>query len=70
MATPKEKLAKAARKGGHGEAMRRWSAINVEGLHELNREEVQRLLAKAKSAGAGSLTPDERAMLDRFAQPH
>jgi membrane associated rhomboid family serine protease len=70
MATPKETLAKTAKKGGHREAMRRWSTINVENLHELNREEVQRLLDKAKSAGTGSLTPDERDMLDRFAQPH
>ncbi len=70
MATPKEQLAKTVRPGSHGEAIRRWSRIRVEDLHELNREEVERLLAKAKELGAGSLTPDERAVLDRFATPH
>jgi membrane associated rhomboid family serine protease len=70
MATPKDQLAKAAKRTRHGEAMRRWSTIRVEDLHELNREEVERLLAKAKESGAGSLSPDEKAVLDRFATPH
>jgi membrane associated rhomboid family serine protease len=70
MATPKEKLAKTVGGGRHGESMRRWSSIRLEDLHELNREEVERLLTKAKASGTGSLTPDERAMLDRFATPH
>ena len=70
MATPKEQLAKAVRRTGDGEALKRWKSISVEGLHELNREEVERLLAKAKESGPGSLTPEERAMLDRFASPH
>jgi membrane associated rhomboid family serine protease len=70
MATPKQTLEKSARRSRHGESMRRWKAIKVEDLHELNREEVERLLAKAKESGAGSLTPDERAMLDRFVTPH
>ncbi len=65
--TPKAELARTAPRGDDGEAMRRWRSIHVDGLHELNREEVQRLLAKAAESGAGSLTPDERAMLDRFA---
>jgi membrane associated rhomboid family serine protease len=70
MATPKSQLAKAATKPRDGESLRRWEAIRVEELHELNREEVQRLLAKAKEAGVQSLTPDERAMLDRFVTPN
>ncbi len=70
MATPKDQLAKSVRRGGDGSALRRWKAIRVEDLHELNREEVQRLLQKAKDAGAGALTQEERAMLDRFAAPH
>jgi membrane associated rhomboid family serine protease len=70
MATPKDTLSKSARRTGQGESMRRWKSIRLEDLHELNREEVERLLIKAKESGAGSLTPDERAMLDRFAMPH
>jgi membrane associated rhomboid family serine protease len=65
--TPKAELAKAAPRGDDADAMRRWRSIRVEGLHELNREEVERLLAKAEEGGAASLSPDERAMLDRFA---
>ncbi len=48
-------------------AMARWKGISVEGLHELNREEVERLLAKVASSGAGSLTGSEREFLDRMA---
>ena len=69
MATPKSQLAKATRRSGDGESLRRWESIRVEELHELNREEVGRLLAKAKESGVPSLTLEERAMLDRFAIP-
>jgi membrane associated rhomboid family serine protease len=70
LATPKAELAKAVRRSGDGESLKRWRSIRVEELHELNREEVVRILAKAEGAGVGSLTPEERAMLDRFATPH
>lgn len=49
-------------------AMRRWGRIPLDALHPINRSEVDRLLAKARTTGVGSLTPDERATLDRFAQ--
>lgn len=48
-------------------AMERWKQISVDSLHELNREEVQRLLAKVRADGAGALTVPERAFLDRMA---
>lgn len=48
-------------------ALARWKGISVESLHELNREEVQRLLAKVKADGAGSLSDSERAFMDRMA---
>jgi len=70
MATPKSQLTKAARRTGDGESLRRWRAIRVDGLHELNREEVKRILAKAEESGVGSLTFEERTMMDRFANPH
>ncbi|HEX5437839.1 MAG TPA: rhomboid family intramembrane serine protease [Gemmatimonadaceae bacterium] len=48
------------------EAVRRWANIRREGLHEINRSEVDRLLDKVARHGPGSLTPEERAALDRF----
>ena len=67
MPTPKQQLDKSSPRGGDPEALRRWRSIRVEDLHELNREEVQRLLEKVEASGPGSLTPGERSMLDRFA---
>jgi membrane associated rhomboid family serine protease len=65
--TPKAQLARAAPRGDNSDALKRWRSIRVENLHELNREEVVRLLAKAEGSGPASLTPSERAVLDRFA---
>ena len=47
-------------------ASARWKGISVEGLHELNREEVVRLLSKVDGIGAASLTASERQFLDRM----
>ncbi|MBI4501712.1 MAG: rhomboid family intramembrane serine protease [Gemmatimonadetes bacterium] len=44
----------------------RWSRISGQGLHPLNREELERLLQKIARGEAASLTPDERAFLDRL----
>ena len=49
------------------EALARWKAIPLAGIHEINREEVVRLLAKVEAQGARSLTPAERSFLDRMA---
>ena len=48
-------------------AMERWKGISIDALHELNREEVERLLAKATTGGAQSLTQSERSFMDRMA---
>jgi membrane associated rhomboid family serine protease len=48
-------------------ALLRWRGISTAGLHQLNREEVERLLAKAEAGGATSLTQAEREFLDRMA---
>ncbi len=48
------------------EALDRWKGIRREGLHEINREEVDKLVRKANESGARSLTEDERAFLDRM----
>ena len=62
---------KAMRPGGAGASVRsattRWKEISVEGLHEINRDEVSRLLAKVEDGGTDSLTQSEREFLDRLA---
>jgi rhomboid family protein len=47
-------------------AAARWKGIAVDGLHELNREEVERLLTKVEGDGPGALTQSERQFLDRM----
>ena len=44
-----------------------WSQIRADQLHEVNREYVERLLAKVEAAGVDSLNRDERAFLERMA---
>jgi len=68
--TPKSQLAKAARRSGDRESLKRWKSIRMDELHELNRGEVERLLEKAVESGVQSLTLEERGMLDRFSAPH
>ena len=48
--------------------MRRWATIPRNELHEINRQEVDRLLDKISMKGIASLTPAERAALDRFSK--
>lgn len=47
--------------------LQRWNRIPRDQLHEVNRDEVDRVLAKAEGQGPASLTAEERAFLDRFA---
>lgn len=49
-------------------AMARWKGISVDRLHELNRGEVERLLAKAERDGPSSLSQPERDFLDRMSR--
>jgi membrane associated rhomboid family serine protease len=49
-------------------AMARWKGISTAGLHEINREEVERLLAKAEASGLPSLTQAERDFLERMSK--
>jgi membrane associated rhomboid family serine protease len=46
--------------------LKRWSQIPRERLHEVNRAELDRIMTKIKTIGPQSLTPTERAFLDRF----
>ena len=45
----------------------RWEGISIDSLHEMNREEVRVLLAKAEADGVASLSPSEREFLERMA---
>lgn len=56
-------FAPAAARGGDVD---RWRRIDRDALHPVNREELDRVLAKLEASGAASLTADERAFLDRF----
>ncbi len=47
-------------------AIERWEAIPRHRLHEINRDEVEHLLVKARSRGTAALTPAEREFLDRI----
>ncbi len=51
---------------GGASDLERWAAIRRDGLHEINIREIDRLLEKARTHGAGSLNSDERAYLDRM----
>jgi membrane associated rhomboid family serine protease len=46
--------------------LERWRRIDAAALHPVNREELERVLAKVAAEGAGTLTPGEREFLDRF----
>jgi hypothetical protein len=52
----------------HNEARHRWSNIALERLHEINREEVVRLVARVEATSVEMLRPNERAFLDRMAE--
>jgi membrane associated rhomboid family serine protease len=46
--------------------LHRWTRIDRSKLHEVNREEFDRIQAKIQASGAASLTQAEREFLDRF----
>ena len=49
------------------DAVERWRRIDRTALHPVNAEELDRVIAKLDSAGAHSLSADERAFLERLA---
>jgi hypothetical protein len=50
------------------ESRHRWQSIALDKIHEINREEVVRLLAKVEALGVDALRPDERIFLDTMAR--
>ena len=64
----KKRLEQPAKRspGGDGAELKRWGTIEREAMHPVNREELDRVLEKIQASGVGSLTPDERAFMERF----
>jgi hypothetical protein len=52
------------------EAQERWENMDLDRLHEVNREEVVKLLEKVRSTSTRTLTTSERAFMDRMAEAH
>ena len=50
------------------EAKERWQSIDLDRLHEVNREEVEKLLGKLAVTNVRALTTSERAFLDRMVE--
>jgi hypothetical protein len=50
------------------ESKERWQSIDLERLHEVNREEVEKLLGKLSVTNVRALTASERAFLDRMVE--
>jgi membrane associated rhomboid family serine protease len=49
-----------------GADIERWRRIDASALHPVNREELERVLAKVNAEGIPGLTPGEREFLERF----
>lgn len=54
------------RPGGDQADLHRWRQIRRERIHEVNRDELDRIMAKIEEQGVGSLALEERAFLDRM----
>lgn len=50
------------------EAKQRWESLDLSLLHPLNREEVEKVLAKLKATSVRALTSQERIFLDRMVE--
>jgi len=46
--------------------LQRWMSIRRDTLHEVNRDEFDRIMLKIQTSGVASLSDQERAFLDRF----
>ena len=52
--------------GSERDARKRWSSIDLRSMHDLNRNEVEELLARVDRLGMGALSLEERRFLDRM----
>jgi rhomboid family protein len=51
------------------ETLSNWKRVDPRSVHEVNRDEVNRILDKISASGLGSLTPQERLFLSNFVPP-
>lgn len=51
------------------ETLTNWKKVDPRSVHEVNRDEVNRILDKISAKGLGSLTPQERLFLSNFVPP-
>ena len=52
-----------------GDALANWKRVDPKSVHEVNRDEVNRILDKISAQGLDSLTPQERLFLSNFVPP-
>jgi hypothetical protein len=50
------------------ESKERWESLDLARVHEVNREEVERVLVKLKATSVRALSRQERAFLDRMVE--
>jgi hypothetical protein len=65
-------IRRAARRGSGPTAPERlsnWSRVDLSRVHEVNRDELNRILDKINASGLASLTPQERLFLSNFVPP-
>jgi membrane associated rhomboid family serine protease len=48
------------------DALANWKKVDTRGIHQLNRDEVNRILDKISASGIGSLSPQEKVFLSNF----
>ena len=51
------------------ETLGNWKRVDPKRVHEVNRDEVNRILDKINAKGLNSLTPQERLFLSNFVPP-
>lgn len=51
------------------EKLNNWRRVDPQSVHEVNRDEVNRILDKISASGLNSLTPQERQFLSNFVPP-
>jgi len=55
-------------RGSDADSKEDWEGLNLDGMHDVNRDEVQRILAKLSVLGGLAITPSERAFLHRMVE--
>jgi membrane associated rhomboid family serine protease len=65
---PRFQVAKIKVQRASRDDLDRWAKIRREQMHEVNREEFDRIMEKIDKEGVGSVTPQERLFLDNFSE--